>query len=290
MKCFEKTWIKNENTVKCLLCPRECSLSDGEFGFCRVRVNKNNELHFICYGANVIATIDSLRKRPIYLWPDSKIKSLSIGSFGCNNICPFCQNHTISQVDKNSLNNLPARRMPQDILNLAKENEVDFVSFSFNEPIVNFEYFCDVSDLVRKNGFKVCLKTSAHISFDMAIEMISRSDAINVDIKPMKTGYSKECGIIEDEAVYDFIRLSLLFGKHVEISHILIEGINDNIAAMSKFCQLMCTIDNNIGVHLLRHYPIWKYDFPMTSDETMKRWGEYCQLNDLKNVFWNDID
>ena len=281
-------YINEDGKTKCLICPHFCILLENQHGKCRVRQGEKESIKLCNYGQLVCASVDTIRKRPIYLWPDDNISSLSVGLTGCNNFCPFCQNHMVSQTKKWADHKFYS---PKDLIEKAKFLNVDFISFTYTEPIVWMEYFLDVSSLAKKNKLKVCVKSAGYISEGMYDIFSQNIDAINVDIKPMSEEYQKLCGINKPQAVWDF--LGHLWKKriHVEISHIIIEGVNDTFSAIQSFIdKLKETIeDEEMGIHLLRHYPAWKSNYRMTSDETLERCKKQVLDYGYKNVYIDDV-
>lgn len=304
-ECFSSTWHRQvgSNKIVCNLCPHECELEPGYAGICRVRANRDDKLVLNNYGHVTGPSVDRIQKRPVYLYPgyskeDKTPNSISIGSTGCNNRCPFCQNFEISQVG--GVGEWFREASPEEIMKWVEEENCSFVSFSFNEPIIIYEYFCDVADYVRERGIKVCVKTAGYISELHWDDFLSRVDAINIDIKPMDKDYEKSCGVFKREVVLDFLRASVKKGVHTEVSHILIEGgesatgelcegVNDNEKCMDLFFDAIHGIDPEMGVHLLRHYPAWKSNYPVTSDASLEKWGDYLREKGLKNVFTDDV-
>jgi pyruvate formate lyase activating enzyme len=291
--CLDKTWkTEGSGKIKCLLCPFLCSLSDGQSGICRVRSNKGSSLILDNYGKAITPVLDRIQKRPIYLYEnygkdDKCTNSLSLGSTGCNNRCPFCQNFEISQVaDWDGMREYS----PEFIVNKAIENKVDFISFSFNEVIVVLEYFCDIADLARKNGLKICVKTAGYISDDFQDDFLSRIDVMNLDIKPLKKDYMEKCGILNHDVIENLILKAIDRNIHLEFSHILIEGVNDNFECMDRLFAMLFRLNAaSFGVHLLRHYPAWKSNFPLTSDAALLKWKTYLEEKGLRYVFNNDV-
>jgi len=252
--------------VRCLLCPNECLLSDGCSGKCRVRQNVGMSLKLINYGEIVCSKIDDIKDRPISCW-GKEAKSISLGMAGCNNHCPFCQNYKISQnsiYDNNAI-------YPESVIEEAIKNNVDFISFTFTEPIVWFEFINDVYNLSKQKGIKICVKTSGYISEKMMPIFLEMIDVINVDIKPMDNNFDSICGIIDREIPLIFISESIKRGIHTEISHIIIEGINDGPDSMSVlYSKLKDYNIQNVPVNFIKHYPSWKSEFGVTSEETLR--------------------
>lgn len=249
------------------------------------------------YGLVTVPVLDRIQKRPIYLYPgypleDKKPNSLTVGSVGCNNRCPFCQNWEISQVKEwDGLKEY----LPKQLVDLAVLNGMDFISFTFNEPAIMYEYIKDTHDAIlnteskKANKLKICMKTAGYISEEYWNIFPIFSQIFNVDIKPMDSDYEKKCGIMDSNIVLGFIKAIHKSGRHLEISHILIEGVNDNEKCISKLMQFVGKMNPNIGIHLLKHYPAWKSDYPLTKDKTIETWGNYLKKGGLKNVFTNDV-
>jgi pyruvate formate lyase activating enzyme len=286
--CNPNTYIAHSDYVECILCPLKCKIKDGESGHCRVRKNINNILKLSNYGNIATTKIDTLLSRPIYLWKGNGIRSLTLGLTGCNNSCPFCQNYRLSQESKYEGEKYFS---PMDIIKEAQKNGVDFISFTFTEPIVWLEYVMDVVYEAKKAGIKTCLKTSGNISEEFHDIFIGNVDAMNIDIKPLGKDFYKECGISSQEPILNFIYKNVFEGVHVEISHMIIQGVNDNKDNILDFCKLVDKCHKtNIGIHLLKHYPSYKSSFPVTSEESMKLCADFCKDFGFKNVFYNDIN
>lgn len=291
--CFERTWSRKgkKGQVVCNLCPFHCKIDLGQNGVCRVRGNRDGQLVLSNYGEVIHPVFDRIQKRPVYLYPgypadDKKVNSLSLGSTGCNNRCPFCQNFEISQTatwaDLKQYD-------PEYLVNKAVEEGVDFISFSFNEMIVIYEFFCDIADLAHEKGLKICAKTAGYISLPHQDDFLDRIDVMNLDIKPMNYDYIKQCGIMDHTVVEYLLKRALERGIHTEISHILIEGVNNIKDCMERFARLMLTLKPDIPIHLLRHYPAWKSHYKVTSDESLEKWGDFLKKKGLTNVFTDDV-
>ena len=291
-ECHQNTWkTLPEDKVVCNLCPFKCVLDEGQSGVCRVRRNKNGKLILSNYGNLIDPVFDRIQKRPVYLYPgyakeDKTVNSLSLGSTGCNNRCPFCQNFEISQEsDWEGLKEYSILQLVQAALN----KEVDFISFSFNEVIVIYEFFADIADVAKEKGLKICVKTAGYISEEFHDDFLDRIDTMNLDIKPLDDDYIRQCGILDHDVILRLLKKAFEKGIHTEISHILIEGVNDNEKCMRKLADLVKTHNPSMGVHLLRHYPAWKSEYPVTADENLAKWRDYLQKEGLENVFNDDV-
>jgi len=275
-----------DGRLLCKLCPVNCKISNGQHGKCYVRHNVDGKFQLFNYSKLVQASIDTLRKRPIYLLGNENIKSLTIGLTGCNNTCPFCQNWMVSQ-SENYSNSIEIS--PEEIIEFALKNEVNYISFTYTEPIVWIEYVSEISNLAKEKGIKCCLKTAGYISEEFGEQLLSMVDVINLDIKPLNEEYLKKCGIVDSECIWNFAKKAVLMKKHIEISHIIIEGINDSMESVSVFSRKMKELGNNIAIHLLRHYPAWKSNYCMTKDETLSSVKKHLEFEGHINVFTEDV-
>lgn len=153
----------------CWLCPHRCHLSDGQTGFCRARQNQGGIIRSLSYGLLTSAALDPIEKKPLYHFrPGSMI--LSLGSFGCNLRCPFCQNYTISQAGRDGFEGqqLPMdRTSPKEIVAAAQRLEETSgnigVAFTYNEPLVGYEFVYDTARLLKEAGLAVVLVTNGQI-------------------------------------------------------------------------------------------------------------------------------
>lgn len=278
---------KKISKIICELCPVKCKLQNGQVGKCRVRKNILDEICLINYGNVVSACFDTIRKRPIYLI-ENNIESLTIGLTGCNNTCPFCQNYVVSQNEKFSNSYFLS---PNDVIESALKNKVDYISFTYTEPIVWIEYFNDVKNEAKKNNIKVCLKTAGYISKEFSDILLENVDVMNLDIKPLDEKYLLSCGIKDNLHVYDLLEKALSRKIHTEISHLIIEEVNGNEEKIKQFSREMSCIDKtkNIGIHLLRHYPAWKSNYKVTSDEALETAKKILVDDGYKNIFIGDV-
>ena len=171
------------NKKACNLCPHHCELAEGQIGFCRTRCNDNGQIKSLNYGRVTSLAIDPIEKKPLYhFYPGSVI--LSLGSFGCNMACPFCQNHTISQEGEGEVR---WQLSPVQLAELAQESSQKYgsigVAFTYNEPLLSYEYLRDTLPLLRRAGQKAVLVTNGQIEEESLRELLPYVDAMNIDLK-----------------------------------------------------------------------------------------------------------
>jgi pyruvate formate lyase activating enzyme len=241
----------------CKLCPHACALSEGQTGFCRARKCVGGKIISLNYGRITSLALDPIEKKPFaHYLPGSKV--LSVGSFGCNLSCPFCQNYKISMADEKSA--VSATVKPEELasqaLRLVHQGNIG-LAYTYNEPFVGFEYVLDCCRLVKQRHMKNILVTNGYINLDPLMRILPYVDAMNIDLKCFSDEYYKKLGG-DLETVKNTIRLS--HGRcHVEITTLIIPGENDSETEMDDLAGWLAGIDKEIPLHLSRFFPQYKY-------------------------------
>jgi pyruvate formate lyase activating enzyme len=209
------------------------------------------------YGRITSLALDPIEKKPFaHYLPGSKV--LSVGSFGCNLSCPFCQNYKISMADEKSA--VSATVKPEELasqaLRLVHQGNIG-LAYTYNEPFVGFEYVLDCCRLVKQRHMKNILVTNGYINLDPLMRILPYVDAMNIDLKCFSDEYYKKLGG-DLETVKNTIRLS--HGRcHVEITTLIIPGENDSETEMDDLAGWLAGIDKEIPLHLSRFFPQYKY-------------------------------
>lgn len=280
----ENAESKDCKIVKCLLCPNFCVIGEGGKGACGVRVNVDGTLVATSYGKVTSIALDPIEKKPLYEFrPGAAI--LSVGSYGCNFHCPFCQNHTISLEYENTQ---AESVMPEEITQLAKKTVPSGnigVAYTYNEPLINFEYVYDCCKMIKQAGLVNVLVTNGHINPEPLREILPLIDAMNIDIKGGAEGTYKTIGGKSD-AVKEVVELSHKT-CHIEITTLVIPDENeDDVEDIARF---IASIDKKIPYHLSRFFPRHKYkDRPPTPLDTMHRTREVATRH-LDNVYLGNV-
>ena len=235
-----------------------CRLTEGQLGRCRAR--KNEEGRIVCanYGKITGLMPDPIEKKPLRrFFPGSRI--LSVGSFGCNLSCPFCQNHEISMAGPEEFQ--PKEMTPENLAALAKSWE-DYgnigVAYTYNEPLVGYEFVRDTARLVRKLGMKNVLVTNGSASLWVLEELLPYIDAMNIDLKGFTESYYRKLGG-DLETVKDFIRRAAQ-GCHVELTTLIVPGENDSEARMEQEARWIASISPEIPLHVTRFFPQYRME------------------------------
>lgn len=276
--------------AQCNLCSHRCKIADGRFGLCKVRGNSGGILYTYSYGNTVAANIDPVEKKPLYHFlPGSK--TFSVACPGCNFKCGFCQNWEISQRENPTDNSfLEDEFSPQDVVGEALRNGCQSVSYTYTEPTVFFEYAYDTAKIARKSGLRNVFVTNGYISEEPLRKVSSYLDAVNVDLKFFKeASYKKFCGASLSEVLRS-IRLFKVLNIWVEVTTLVIPGINDSMGELKEIADFISGIDINIPWHVSRFYPAYKFvDYSATLEETLKKAQGIGKQSGLKFVYAGNV-
>ncbi|GHU15952.1 AmmeMemoRadiSam system radical SAM enzyme [Spirochaetia bacterium] len=210
--------------IRCTLCPHQCRIPAGGRGVCGVRENQNGALALPYYGYITAIARDPIEKKPLRRFrPGSSI--LSLGFAGCNLRCPFCQNWRISQISGAAA--APGRYLkPEEAIALAKADRQ--IAYTYSEPLIHAEYLIDCMKLARKQGIANVLVTNGCVNEQAATEILPLTNAANIDLKCFsEETYAKILGG-NLQGVLNFIRMAHEVGVHVEITTLVIPGLNDS--------------------------------------------------------------
>jgi pyruvate formate lyase activating enzyme len=249
--------------VRCSLCPRRCSIPSGALGACGVRGNKNGKGLLPFYGHVTALAVDPIEKKPLFHFrPGSMI--LSAGFCGCNLRCPFCQNWHISQSTGDSA---PGKQMrPGDIISAALHENSLAIAYTYSEPLVHAEFLLDCMALAHKHGIANVLVTNGCANREAAQEFLSLTDAANIDLKCFSADtYAEVLGGGKDAlpAVLEFIRLACSMGVHVELTTLVVPGLNDSAEELDACADFIASV-GPIPWHLSAYHPDYRWNAPPT--------------------------
>ncbi len=273
---------KAQGKVRCVLCPQYCLIEDGQVGFCNVRQNEKGILYSKNYGVISAYAMDPIEKKPLSrFYPGSKI--LSIGSFGCNLKCFFCQNHGISQESKEGI-----KTTPQNIVDIASnESENIGIAFTYNEPTVWYEFVVETAKLNKEKGKKNVLVTNGYINEEPLERLLPYIDAMNIDLKGIDDNYYANVCKGKIDPVLRSIKNSIS-KCHVEITTLLVTKKIDNLKTVRSIAQWIGSIDKSVPLHLSRYFPNYRYSEPPTDIAFMKAAKEEADKY-LNHVYLGNI-
>lgn len=278
-------WRKlDKSEYICELCPNSCVIGEGEVGICRVRGVRNGVLVALGYGHISSIAIDPIEKKPLYHFRAGS-KIFSVGGWGCNFSCKFCQNWEISQYFKEDSRCLTAEALVQ----LALDSGTGAIAYTYNEPLVGYEFVYDCAKLAKEQGLQNVLVTNGYIMPEPAAKILHHIDALNIDIKSIDNSfyYDHCCGRVKP--VLDFAKRAKAANCHVEITNLVIPGCNDSdvdILALAEW------IADNLGketvLHLSAYFPRHKFDIKATPYELLNHAKELA-MEKLDNVYLGNV-
>ncbi len=290
--------LKN-NLVQCQACRWHCTIANGQTGLCGVRYNQAGKLYLTVYGQAVGLNLDPIEKKPLnHFLPGQQ--ALSFGTVGCSFGCLFCQNYFQSQPPREIRNLKISGReklkllqkiiksesiaiSPKQIVELAQENNVSAIAYTYNEPTVFIEYAYDTAKLARQAGIKNIFVSNGFESEESLDYIQPYLDAINIDLKSFKPDFYQKIVRGRLESVLKTIRSVYQKGIHLEITTLIIPGYNDSLKELKAIANFIKEIDADIPWHITAFYPAYKMaDVPPTKPETLlKAWhiGKKAGLN-----------
>ena len=291
---LQKAWLSKQllsGKVLCEACSQACVLGEGEYGVCSVRQVENGELKLLVYGLAAAVNVDPVEKKPMFHFLP-KSRAFSVGTVGCNLSCKFCQNYEISQYPKEHNREIVGHELPPErIVELAQENGCDSIAYTYNEPIVFFEYTYDTAKLAHEKGIKNIYVTSGyetHKAIDLLEPYI---DGMNIDIKSFSNEFYKEICGARLKPVLDAVTYAHEKGIWVEITTLLIEGKNDSDEEIRSIAKFIASIDTSIPWHLSAFHPTYKMlDISRTSESSLLRAYKIGQEEGLKYLYIGNID
>jgi len=281
----------NDKKVKCNLCNHRCEIKDGRRGICGVRENREGTLKTLVYGRTIARHIDPIEKKPLYhLMPGSL--SYSIATVGCNFRCLFCQNADIAQMPSDHKGMIAGDPFsPQDVVAAAIKGDCKSIAYTYTEPTVYFEFAFDTAKLAHEKGIQNVFVTNGYMTAE-ALHMINPYlDAANVDLKAFTEDFYKTyCGA-KLEHVKESLKLMKSLGIFIEVTTLLIPGLNDDKDELEKLAKFLAdSLGTETPWHISRFHPTYKLtDRPPTPVETLVTAREIGIKAGLKYVYTGNV-
>ncbi|MBP5624315.1 MAG: AmmeMemoRadiSam system radical SAM enzyme [Lachnospiraceae bacterium] len=241
----------------CGVCYRHCVIKEGEYGFCKVRTTLNGKIVPANYGQITSMALDPIEKKPLNrFYPGSFI--VSAGSYGCNLRCPFCQNYEISWGDEVDEVKRESRYVsPEELALIAKDrvkNGNIGVAFTYNEPLISYEYVLDTAKILKADGLKTVLVSNGMAEVSTMKELFEYVDAMNIDLKGFTDSYYRDLLKGDRDMVMNFIKEAVKH-CHVELTTLIIPGENDSEEETDALSHWISELDPEIPLHISRFFP-----------------------------------
>ena len=259
--------------TRCELCFHHCVLDVGQIGLCRARACQDGKIVSLNYGKLTSLALDPIEKKPLRRFhPGSLI--LSVGSFGCNLRCPFCQNHEISMAGDSGIQTVEVspEQLAAKAAELVPQGNIG-VAYTYNEPLIGYEYVQDCASLVHEQGMVNVLVTNGTVEEEPWRALLPLIDASNIDLKGFTPAWYRQLG-----GNLETVKRSIALAAercHVEVTTLLIPGENDSEEEIRELARWLASISSEIPLHLSRFFPRYRMlDRPPAPVEQVCRLAE----------------
>lgn len=283
-------WEETESgKLLCTLCPRYCTLGEGQAGFCFIRQNIGGKMYSLGYGRPTGFAVDPIEKKPLsHFYPGTSI--LSFGTAGCNLGCKFCQNWEMSKARLDDENSFEAS--PEAVVSLAKKYRTPSIAYTYNDPTIFGEYVIDVSRLAREQGIKSVMVTAGYIDKEARKDVYKYIDAANVDLKAFTEEFYHKVTYSHIEPVLDTLR----WLKHetdiwFEITTLLIPGENDSEDEVKRETGwILENLGDSVPLHFTAFHPDFRMtDKPRTPSETLTGARNIAMAEGIKYCYVGNV-
>lgn len=277
-----------DNRVRCDLCNHRCVIENNKKGKCYVRKNIDGTLYSLVYQKLIAENSDPIEKKPLFHFMPGTT-SLSVATAGCNFRCFYCQNYGISQSPLD-YNKIEGRNVsPEALVKHALANGDKSISYTYTEPTIFFEYAYDTAKIASRKGLKNIFVTNGFMTEECLSMIEPYLDAANVDLKSFSGDTYREKIGGRLKPVLDNIILMKQMGIWVEVTTLVIPGINDSNKELKKIAEFLAEIDKEIPWHLSAYYPSYKSSIPPTDIEKIETAIDIGKREGLKYVYGGNI-
>lgn len=266
-----KFYIKlDNNTVECQLCPHFCRIRNERLGICNTRLNRNGVLESVQWGVIASSGLDPIEKKPLYHFHPGKM-IYSIGGFGCNLSCLFCQNFEISQYVPHNIDKLrivPSNELVQKVK--IHRNSIG-IAYTYNEPTVWFEYVEETANEAKKEGLLNAMVSNGFINPKPLDSLLHLIDAFNIDLKAFNDDFYRKISRGNLQSVLRTLKSIRTSGKHLEISFLVIPNLNDNLDEATQMFQWIAgELGEQTVLHINAYHPAYLLNNQATKPETLQ--------------------
>ncbi len=279
---------REKEQLRCRLCPRCCLLGEGQTGTCGVRRVEKGELYTTNYGRLAASNRDPIEKKPLYHFHPGR-PILSLGTFGCNLLCSFCQNWSLARGNPEQAAETVS---PEDVLAMLERDggsgKALGVAYTYNEPAIWYEFVYDTARLLHEHGYCNVLVTNGYINREPLQDLLPYIDAMNVDIKAFSNSFYKDHCQGSRGPVLETVKAAAE-QCHVEVTCLLVPTLNDSAAEQEALARWLGGISPDLVLHYSRYFPQYKLDLPPTPPGVMERVREKAREY-LHYVYLGNID
>ena len=281
--------IAENQTVSCELCPWQCILKTGQTGNCKVRSNENGTLVTHVYNKTAALGIDPIEKKPLYhFYPGKSI--LSIGEVGCNLHCSFCQNHLISQCCAEDFTGFHEITSGELVAKALKMPQNIGIAYTYNEPFTFYEFMFDTAQLAHEKGLKNVVVSNGYANPEPLQKILPFTDAFNIDLKAFNDEFYRKQANGKLAPVLETLKIIAKSAAHLEITNLVIPGLNDDETEFEKMTQwISAELGNEIPLHLSRYFPQYKMDTPVTPLKKLEKLYALAK-NHLQYVYLGNVN
>jgi len=279
-----------DQKVSCFLCNHLCQIADKKFGFCGVRQNKDGRLYTHVYGEVIAAHVDPIEKKPLYHFLPGTT-SFSIATIGCNFRCPFCQNWQISQASKRKNRELSGHELlPGEIVTAAKNYGCQSISYTYTEPTIFYEYAYETSRVAAEEGLANIFVTNGYMTAEALKNIKPYLNACNVDLKSFNEKFYEEMCQGHLQPVLDSIRLMKKLNIWIEVTTLVVPGVNDSEEELRSIARFITETDPEIPWHISRFHPDFQYtDSPATPLGTLHKACSIGKEEGLHHIYVGNV-
>jgi pyruvate formate lyase activating enzyme len=276
------------NAVQCQLCPRGCTVTDGNRGYCRVRENRGGSYYTLIHSRVVAQHIDPIEKKPFFHFLPGTV-AFSVASGGCNVNCKFCQNWEISQARPEELRSV--YYSPQELASSAKNASCPAIAYTYSEPVVWTEYVLDSAEAGHRQGVRSVMVSNGFINQEPLKELCGRLDALKVDLKSYSESYYRDVVRGELKPVLNTIATAKKMARWLEIVYLVVPTLNDSDTEFRNLARWMkAEIGPDVPIHFTRFYPLYLLkNLPPTPVATLERAKAIADAEGLQYAYIGNV-
>ena len=278
----------DDGVVECQLCPHHCRIANGRTGRCRSRRNHDGVLVSEVYGRPCSLAIDPIEKKPLYHFHPGTT-CLSLACTGCNFRCLNCQNHEISQVAPDEMDHY--NLTPEQLVNLCLQHHCPGIAYTYTEPLTYIEYVTDCARLAHEKGLWNILVTAGYVCQEPLADLLSYLDAANIDLKSFSDDIYQRVSGGHLQPVLDTILAMKQAGVWIELTNLVIPGVNDDMDMIRQMCQWLVANDlASAPLHFSRFFPRYKMqDLQPTPVQTLRAARQIAEEEGIKHVYLGNV-